>query len=152
MKRLADRGQRYTFFLYTFGEKRETTAQLLGRFFFGHKSTQPGERSRGHESGRGDHEGRVSRTTTPRTSGPTAPGTDREGQTHRRARESWPSRRRMRRMKLFGLIFACSLLGLIAAERSLVWEDTFDGDSLDETVWRLQTGNGCDQGWVASDD
>lgn len=58
----------------------------------------------------------------------------------------------MRRMKLFGLIFACSLLGLIAAERSLVWEDTFDGDSLDETVWRLQTGNGCDQGWVASDD
>lgn len=48
-------------------------------------------------------------------------------------------------MMKFGLIL---LAGAAAAEKSLVWEDAFDGDSLDQSVWTVQTGNGCDQGWV----
>lgn len=47
------------------------------------------------------------------------------------------------RMKLLLLLIT---LGVVAGERSLVWEENFDGDGLDETVWTIKTGNGCDQG------
>ncbi|CAN0038321.1 unnamed protein product [Laminaria digitata] len=40
------------------------------------------------------------------------------------------------------LFLACGATG----ERTLVWEDDFDGDSLDSSVWAVNTGNGCDQG------
>lgn len=42
------------------------------------------------------------------------------------------------------LFLACGATG----ERTLVWEDEFDGDSLNGSVWAVNTGNGCDQGWV----
>eukprot|EP00903_Cladosiphon_okamuranus_P010049 g9528.t1 len=51
----------------------------------------------------------------------------------------------MMRMMKSGLILLLSLVGL-AAERLLVWEDTFSDDVLDEGVWTVQQGNGCDQG------
>ncbi|CAM9493067.1 unnamed protein product [Scytosiphon promiscuus] len=38
-------------------------------------------------------------------------------------------------------------LSAVAGDRVLLWEDNFDGDSLDETVWIVKTGNGCDQGY-----
>lgn len=28
----------------------------------------------------------------------------------------------------------------------LVWEENFDGTGLNDTVWEVDTGNGCDQG------
>lgn len=40
------------------------------------------------------------------------------------------------------LFLACGA----TSERVLVWEDEFDGDSLDGSVWAVNTGNGCDQG------
>jgi len=46
-------------------------------------------------------------------------------------------------MKLLRLLL-CTLS--VAGERSLIWEDNFEGDGLDETVWTIKTGNGCDQG------
>lgn len=36
--------------------------------------------------------------------------------------------------------------GQIHSSTVLVWEDNFDGDSLNETVWSLNTGNGCEEG------
>lgn len=50
---------------------------------------------------------------------------------------------------VLGLVIAwsCSLVnGQVYSYTVLVWEDNFDGDSLNETVWRLDTGNGCNQG------
>lgn len=38
------------------------------------------------------------------------------------------------------------IVGFVGGEPILVWEDTFDGDSLDETTWIVKTGNGCDEG------
>lgn len=34
----------------------------------------------------------------------------------------------------------------IVGEMAVIWEENFDGDSLNDTVWTLNTGNGCDLG------
>lgn len=40
------------------------------------------------------------------------------------------------------LFLACGA----TSERVLLWEDDFDGDRLNASVWAVNTGNGCDQG------
>lgn len=66
---------------------------------------------------------------------------------------------RSRRRKLPGMgspkvvLFYFGVLFCVSKNRSgahgqsvLVWEDNFNGNSLNDTVWTLDTGNGCDQG------
>lgn len=44
----------------------------------------------------------------------------------------------------WGLLVTC--YGLRVTARSILWQDDFDGDNLDPEVWRVESGNGCDQG------
>lgn len=52
-------------------------------------------------------------------------------------------------MKCVATILICFLAISCSKNQGLVWEENFDGDSLDESVWNFDLGNGCPElcGW-----
>jgi len=49
-------------------------------------------------------------------------------------------------IRLLAFLLLLPLSSVLGQDYELVWEDNFDGDAVDLSKWRFQTGNGCNLG------